>query len=176
MLHLQFSPFPILQTTRLILRQTTLLDKEEIYRLRSIERVNRHLARPKARTVEDASAHIEKIARYIQNNELISWAITEMGSNILIGTIGFMNFISETNEGEVGYELLPEFHSKGIMTEALSAVLDYGHKTIGLKKTLAITTPENVESVKLLLKSGFTQNFEFVSENGVEIQYFLERN
>src|SRR5688572_3788821 len=105
MLNLQFNPFPEIKTERLFLREQKVSDKHEVFRLRSTPRVNQHLDRPKARTVEDAVAHIEKISNLFQDNQLISWAITEKGKANLIGTVGFMNFDSDKSEGEVGYEL-----------------------------------------------------------------------
>jgi len=56
MFTLRFSPFPVLTTDRLILRQLTSLDAAAIFALRSDERVNRYLDRPVCRRLEEAEA------------------------------------------------------------------------------------------------------------------------
>ena len=56
-----FPPFPQLETDRLILRQLSSRDEEEIFSLRSSDIVNKYLNRPKAKSIEDAKNFIEKI-------------------------------------------------------------------------------------------------------------------
>jgi ribosomal-protein-alanine N-acetyltransferase len=45
-----------------------------------------------------------------------------------------LEFSSDKTMAEVGYELLPDYHRKGIMSEALSVVLEYGLNTLGCRK------------------------------------------
>jgi ribosomal-protein-alanine N-acetyltransferase len=174
MLNLNFTPFPILETERLILRQPSPDDKHEVFALRSNEIVNRHLDRPIAKSVDDAVKHMEKINGMFRNKELISWVINLKGSKKQIGDLGFLYFSPEKQQAEIGYQLLPEYHGKGIMTEAVEKVIEFGAKNIGLRKILAVTTEANISSVKLLKNFGFRLNPEFREGNEVEIQYVLD--
>src|SRR5688572_27801640 len=106
MLNLNFSPFPILETSRLILRQPSLDDKHEVFALRSSEIVNKHLNRPIAKSVEDAEKHINRINGMFGNNELISWVINLQGTTRQIGDLGYLNFSQEKLQAELGYQLL----------------------------------------------------------------------
>ena len=54
-------PFPLLTTDRLILRQLTLEDDNEIFLLRSDSEVNKYLDRPISKTVDDARQFTNKI-------------------------------------------------------------------------------------------------------------------
>src|ERR1700722_1400183 len=101
-------PFPTLETERLVLRQLDASDENEIFRLRSDEKVNEFLDRPKANTLDDAKRFIEKIAKGINNNENLYWAITLKNEKKLIGTICLWSFSLEKNSAEIGYELLPD--------------------------------------------------------------------
>ena len=174
MLNLNFTPFPVLETARLVLREPAIDDRHEVFLLRSNEIVNRHLDRPVAKTVEEAEKHIEKIRGMFRNKELISWVINLKGSPRQIGDLGYLYFSAEKLQAEIGYQLLPEYHGKGIMTEAVEKVIDYGTRIIGLKKILAVTTEANASSVRLLKNFGFRLNPNFTEGNEVEIQYVLE--
>jgi [ribosomal protein S5]-alanine N-acetyltransferase len=174
MLNLNFTLFPTLDTSRLILRQPSMDDKHEVFALRSSEIVNKHLDRPMAKSVEDAVRHMEKIMGMMDRTELITWVINLKGSKKQIGDLGYMNFSQEMLQAEIGYQLLPEYHGKGIMTEAVEKVIDYGAKIIGLKKIVAVTTEANASSVRLLKKFGFRLNPDFREGNEVEIQYVLD--
>jgi len=57
---------------------------------------------------------------------------------------------------DIGYAFLPEFWSKGYALEAAAAVLDYGLHTLRLPKIIALVSPANADSIKLLKKLGFT--------------------
>ena len=56
-----FSPFPVFQTERLVLRKMTLQDSKEIFLLRS-DKINRQFVdSPLAKNIEEAQAFIQKI-------------------------------------------------------------------------------------------------------------------
>jgi len=61
------------------------------------------------------------------------------------------------DEAEVGYELLPPYHGKGIMQEALLKVIEYGFDILKLKRIVADPKEINLKSVKLLEKCGFVK-------------------
>lgn len=169
-MHLKFSPFPQLTTDRLLLRQLSLKDAEKIFALRSDEVVNKYLDRPAATSVEEAKAFINKINSGIQANQSMYWAICFKDQPELVGTICMWNFSEEENKAEIGYELLPQFHGKGIMQEAFSKVVAYGFQTLELSRIEAWTTIQNNGSKKILERNHFKRNVELEEkiDRGVE--------
>lgn len=161
MLTFQFSPFPDLATDRLALRQLRVSDAVEMLYLRSHPELMRYIPRPLSRTVEEAAELIERYQGYLDRHEGINWAITEKGKDVLIGAVGFVHFEPENHRGEVGYLLHDAFHGKGIMTEALQAVLHYGFHTLKLHSVGAVIDPENTASEKVLQKLGFAKEAHF---------------
>ena len=155
MLTTTFTPFPVLISARLTLRQLSINDDKEILALRSNEQVNKYIERDPSITIEDARKFIHKIAEVVKKNEGIYWAITLTTTDILVGTICLFNFSNENDQAEIGYELLPDFQGQGIMQEALSKVIAFGLDVIGLKAIEACTHPENQNSSKLLEKFNF---------------------
>ena len=150
-----FTPFPVLKTERLTLRQLSVNDDKEIFALRSDKQVNKYINRAPSNTIEDARNFIHKIADVVRQNEGIYWAITLTNNDKLVGTICLFNFSNENDQAEIGYELLPAFQRQGIMQEATSKVIAFGLDVIGLKAIEAYTHLENKNSSKLLERNNF---------------------
>jgi ribosomal-protein-alanine N-acetyltransferase len=153
-----FTPFPVLITERLQLRQITLSDFDEIFKLRSDESVNRYLDREKAMTPDDAKNYIGRITGNIQKNEGIAWAIVLSECNKLVGIACLWNFVEKESKTEIGYELLPEYQGKGFMHEVISKLISFVFSTMDLHTIEAFVHPGNKSSIKLLEKNNFKRN------------------
>lgn len=157
MVNINFSPFPNIETERLLLRRVDLNDVNEILTLRSNPETMKYIPRPLAKTKEDAIAHITIIDAKIENNEGINWAITLKNNPKLIGIIGHFRIKPEHFRAEIGYMLLPEYHGKGIITEAVKETVNYGFEIMKLHSIEAIIDPENFASERVLQKNGFVK-------------------
>lgn len=157
MLAINFSPFPNLETERLLLRRVDVKDVNEIIALRSNPETMKYIPRPLVKTTEDALEHIAMMDAKIENNEGINWAITQKGNPKLIGVIGHYRIKPEHYRAEIGYMLLPEFSGKGIISEAVKEVVKYGFKGMQLHSIEAVIDPENNASAKVLEKNGFVK-------------------
>lgn len=157
MLNLNFSPFPNLETERLLLRRVTKNDAEEILILRGNPETMKYIPRPLAKTNEEALEHIAMIDDKIEKNEGINWAITLKGNPKLIGIIGHYRIKPDHYRAEIGYMLLPEFHGKGIIPEAIQETVKYGFQVMKLHSIEAIIDPENKASAVVLEKNSFVK-------------------
>lgn len=161
MLHFNFSPFPVLETERLRLRQIALTDAEQMFQLRSNPEIMQYIPRELPKTIDDAIAHIHYMDELRQNNECLNWAITLKEDDIVIGFIGYFRPKPENHRAEIGYMLSPDHHGKGIMQEALIKAIEYGFNDMKLHSIEAITDPENYASWKLLEKNNFIREAHF---------------
>jgi ribosomal-protein-alanine N-acetyltransferase len=157
MLTINFSPFPNLETERLLLRRVDSNDINEIFALRSNPETMKYIPRPLVKTDEDALEHIAMIDSKIDSNEGINWAITLKGNPKLIGVIGHYRIKPENYRAELGYMLLPEYHGKGIVSEAVKEAVKYGFQVMKLNSLEAIIDPDNHASAKVLEKNGFVK-------------------
>jgi ribosomal-protein-alanine N-acetyltransferase len=180
-MNINFTPFPVLQTERLSLRKLSLDDANEIFFLRSDEKVNKYMERTRAASLEDAHNFINKTNHEIENNQCVDWAIAFKDDRGLIGSICFWNISIEENKAEVGYELLPDFQGKGIAQEALSAVIKFGFEVMELQNIEAYTHKENAASIKLLEKFKFIRDLheeskiDFTVDNPNTVVYSLNK-
>lgn len=157
---LDFHPFPELKTERLLLRQLVTTDAPEIFMLRSDESVNEFLDRPLANTEEDALNFINKINTGIAGGKCIFWAVVPKAENKLAGTICLWNIDEEKEKAEIGYELLPVFQGRGIMQEAIPAVISFGFSDMRLKTIDAWLHRHNLRSIKILENNHFIRDLK----------------
>lgn len=145
-----------LQTTRLELKEIDERHVEDILRIRSNEIINQFVKRNSPKNNYDALQFILTIKAGKKNNETYYWGISLEDLPHLIGTICLWNFSQDRKVVEVGYELLPEYHRKGMMSEALKAVSDFAFHDLNIQEIVAKTHNHNENSKGLLLKHGFT--------------------
>ncbi|MBL7938681.1 MAG: GNAT family N-acetyltransferase [Flavobacteriales bacterium] len=156
-LELDLTPFPELRTERLILRAIAPDDGAALFRIRADKRVMHHIGRPLATTEQDALDLIDRALKDQAGNNAISWAITMKDDPTLIGTIGYYRLKKEHYRGEVGYALHSDHWRKGIMKEALLAVVACGFERLGFHSIEADTDPRNTASNALLRSCGFVR-------------------
>lgn len=154
----EFKPFPELRTKRLLLRQTLLADRAEVFFLRSNEEVNKCIRRGPINTLEDAENFVKKITQAWEAEKSINWSIVFHPNRKMIGSICLWNFSEDKKIAEIGYDLHPDFQKKGIMTEALKAVLKFGFEKLNLWQIDAFTNYQNQNSINLLENNGFSVN------------------
>lgn len=161
---INFNPFPVLRTGRIILRQLKDIDFSDFSRLRSDKSVNEFLKRPDSLSEEAAGNYILKLNAGIENNDWIFWAISLPEKNELIGTICLWNLDEEYKLAEMGFELMPEYQGKGIMNEAVKLVLNYAFNSMKLKRIEGFTNEKNIRAFKLMEKAGFIRDLELEQE------------
>lgn len=144
-----------LETERLQLKEINESHVEDILKIRSNEVIKQFVRRNSPKNNYDALQFILTIKERIRNHQTFYWGISLKGEPNLIGTICLWNFSEDRKTAEVGYELLPDHHRKGIMSEALTAVLNFGFNHLHLQEILAMTDKFNENSKGLLLKHHF---------------------
>lgn len=155
-----------LQTDRLWLKDIDESHVGDILKIRSNEVINQFVQRNSPKNNYDALQFILTIKERTKDNQTFYWGISLKDQPNLIGTICLWNFSEDRTVAEVGYELLPDYHRQGIMSEALKAVLDFAFNDLHLHEILAMTHKLNENSKGLLLKS------DFILEEGREDEGF----
>ncbi len=182
---LRFPAFPELTTPRLDLREITADDagwylghfsRPEIVR-------GQGLAAP-----ADLQAAVRELRTYVLDLFALRagfrWGMALRGQRELIGSLGFYRWVEEPlPEAEVGYDLDPEWWGRGLMTEALGAVLAFGFEWMGLERVQALVMTHNQRSCRLLERLGFAREAFLPrhgqDENGLacdEYRYVMARS
>lgn len=157
MLTINFLPFLEIETERLLLRRINNDDVVQVFALRSDAETMKYIPRPLVTTMDEALEHIRMINDKIISGEGINWAITLKGDSELLGIIGHYRIKPENYRAEIGYMLHPDHHGKGIISEAIKAVVGYGFDQMQLHSIEAIIDPDNAASAAVLEKNGFVK-------------------
>jgi ribosomal-protein-alanine N-acetyltransferase len=112
MLNLNFIPFPVIETERLVLRELEEEDVDEIFILRSDPRIMKYLDRAPAISADEAKKFIDLNNDSLHSGNGICWAISIKGDTKLIGTIAIWRIDKEHHRGEIGYTLHWEHQEK----------------------------------------------------------------
>jgi ribosomal-protein-alanine N-acetyltransferase len=157
-------PVIVLETERLVLRHLTLNDAPFIVELLNDPSFLRYIGDRGVRNIQDARRYLLKgpIASYQKSGFGLYLAfLKETGDPI--GICGLLK--RDTLEDvDVGFALLPPHWGKGYARESAAAVLEQGRTAFGLKRIVAITSPDNAASISVLEKIGL--KFEAVTRLG----------
>lgn len=163
----------VLETERLFLRRFAIDDAQFILTLLNEPSFLRYIGDKKVRNLEDARQYILNgpVASY-ERNGFGLYVVELRESHMPIGMCGLIKR-EELPEADIGFALLADFVNKGLAFEAAAAVLNDARERLRLRRLLAITTPDNEASIKLLHRLGF--RFEGVmklSEDQEQVKLF----
>lgn len=152
-----FSSFKDLKTERLLLRRPRIEDRDTIFFMRTDPSVNTYIQRVAPSSIEEVDTFIKDRIQDREEGKSIYYALALKESpNQYIGAITLWNFSEDRKTAEVGYDLYPDYQGKGYMSEAMTAILDFGFHTLDLAKIEAYTHHDNKASRNLLARHGFT--------------------
>lgn len=163
----------VIETERLILREMALDDAEFILGLLNQPSFLRHIGDKGVRTLDDARDYILNgpVESY-QRNGFGLYLVESKESQAPMGICGLLK--RETlDDVDVGFAFVPEFWSRGYAFESASAVLAYARDALGLERIVAVVSPGNQASIKLLEKLGLRfERMVRLSDDEPEIQLF----
>jgi [ribosomal protein S5]-alanine N-acetyltransferase len=145
----------VIETERLRLRRLGPADAPSILRLLNEPSFLRHVGDRGVRTLDDAEAFIRNVPMALYEKHGFGHFLAERKEDgAMIGTCGLIK--RDTLEDvDIGYSLLPEYWSRGYAFEAAAATLDYARTTARLRRVVAIVSPRNESSLRVLKKLGF---------------------
>ena len=161
MLDINFNQFPILETERLVIRRVIKSDVHEIIMLRGNPETMKFIPRPLCKSEEDAMELIAKFDGMIERNEGINWGMADKSTNKIIGLISFHRIEKENYRAEIGYMVMPEFSGKGLVSEGIKKLLDFGFNVMNFNSVSAIIVPQNSKSETVLQQNGFKKEAHF---------------
>ena len=155
------SQFPALDTERLMLREYRASDAQAVFDIFSQDIVTRYYILETMQSLGQAKALVATRAGLFGKEVGIRWAIClRKNEDRAIGSCGCYRLNKVFRSIEIGYELHPAFWRQGIMTEALTAMLDFCFSDgffFRLNRVEALTEVENGASARLLVKLGFVE-------------------
>ena len=162
----------VIETERLLIQKFALEDAPFIFTLLNDPSFIKNIRYAGIKTIADAENYLKNVPlkSYEQHGHGL-YKVALKVNNISIGMCGLIKRES-LSDVDIGYAFLPEYTGKGYAIEAAKATIDYGKTSLNLKRIVAITSPDNEASIKVLLKLGM--KFEgFVKTNPDDIDLKL---
>ena len=144
----------VLETERLILRWLTADDAPFMLGLLNEPSFIENIGDRGVRTVEAAREYIEKGATASYRDHGYGMYLVERkGDGTALGLCGLVKrpFLPDA---DVGFAYLPAYWSQGYALEAARAVMAHAAGPLGLERVVAIVSPGNEPSIRLLRKLG----------------------
>lgn len=148
-----------LQTERLILKELSFADLEEVHQLHSLPEVDEFNTLGIPETLQTTKTILRE---WIEQQALIPrmsyvFSVRITGTNDFIGllalNLGKINF----KIAEVWYKLHPVYWRQGYTNEALAKILKFAFSELGLHRIEAGCAIENIASIKVLEKVGMVR-------------------
>ena len=146
--------FPVLETERFLLRQFTDADLPHVFHGLSHPDVIRHYG-VSFQTLEETRVQMKWFADLENDGTGIWWAICTRKDELFCGAGGFNQLDRNHRKAEVGFWLIPEYWSQGIMQETMPVILNHAAHALNLHRIEGYVESDNHQCKRAIEKAGF---------------------
>ncbi|MDL2233907.1 GNAT family N-acetyltransferase [Ruminococcaceae bacterium OttesenSCG-928-L11] len=144
-----------LETERLVLRRIRVEDAPAMYQGWATDpEVTRHMPWDLHESVEATAELLTGWVKEYEKDEYYHWVLEYKETGDIIGTLGVHNMDGKNRQCEVGYCIARDYWRRGIVPEALHAVLDHLFGVVGMVRVYAKHSEENPASGRVMEKCG----------------------
>ena len=160
--------FPVLETDRLVLRQLSVRDKNDMFEYAHKPEITEYLLWYEHESVAFTAKYLKYLQSQYRRGEYFDWALVNKAQNKMIGTCGFVSFDTSNNSAEIGYVISDAYWGRGYATEAVRRVIEYGFEELGLNRIVARHIVGNDRSGRVMQKCGM--QFEGIQRRAMYIK------
>lgn len=143
-----------IETERLILRDASVDDAEDMFEYAKLEEVTKYLSWKPHISVKDSEKILEMLSKEAKEKDsYVLKAIVLKENDKMIGTIDARIFGDGLKDAEFGYCLNPKYWNKGYMSEALKAFIQALHKEHSVENVFGSFERENIASKRVMQKN-----------------------
>ena len=166
----------LIETERLVLREITFDDKEELFQLHADPKVQKWTGEPVVESIKEIEQAIRIRLNDYRKYGFGRLAVIQKETSEFIGWAG-LTYLPEFDKVDVGYRLKKKYWGMGIATEASKAIIDHGFNVLNLDLIIAIALPENKASIRVMEKVGMIYDKQAPYDGMIReaIWYKLER-
>lgn len=146
---------PTLEGERVRLRAMESSDAAALLNVFSSEEVTRYWSSPPWTDESQAIESLESVRSGFESKTLFQWGLCVSPADTVVGTCTLWQIDAKNHRAEIGFALGREAWGRGLMTEALTVLLDYSFNGLGLRRMEADVDPDNRASIALLERLGF---------------------
>jgi RimJ/RimL family protein N-acetyltransferase len=144
-----------IETPRLVIRRVEERDLDGLMAVNGDDEVTRYLPYASWRSVDDAQAWLVRMNGMQDDGRACQLVTVDRAADRPVGAILLFNFDDANRRAELGYVLGRRDWGRGVMREALDAVLRCAFADLDARRIEAFVDPRNAASHGLLLRLGF---------------------
>jgi ribosomal-protein-alanine N-acetyltransferase len=149
--------FQIIETSRLRLRELQVADSEAMLETYSDPETMKYWSAKPVVDLNGAREMVQADVDWAAKGDALVWAITNPPSDKVLGKCVLFQFSHENQRAEFGYVINRSHWAKGYMTETLTAIINFAFNELGLHRLEVDTDAENLASLRVMEKLGFTR-------------------
>lgn len=133
----------------------TLDDADAVFNYASDPEVTRYVLWDTHRAVRDSEEFLRSAVKGGEAGQQADWGIVEKSSGRFVGACGLLP-VPEHSRAELGYVLSREYWGRGLMPEAVRAMIRFSFEKLDLNRVEARCIAENTASGRIMEKAGMT--------------------
>jgi len=147
--------FPALATKRLRLRPFAERDLQGLHACFGDEGAMRYWNSPACKSEAETGRWLRYLAKTTSPYDYLAWAVADKRSDLCIGMVNYHHREARNARLEIGYILAPGQQGRGLMTEAVAALVTYCLEDLAVHRIEALIHPDNVASIRLVERLDF---------------------
>ncbi len=146
-------PWDILETQRCLIRETTVEDVGDFYRIYEDPSITAYMEPLYANPEEERAYARDYIDQVYSFYHFGIWTVVEKASGEVAGRAGIC-YREGFEDPELGFVIAADRQGQGLATEVCRAVLQYGFRELGFERIHAFVQPDNLASLRVCDKLG----------------------
>ncbi len=151
-----FDRFPTLEMERLLLRELTLADAEDLFAYYGDSSSTDYVSYSAFKSIDIARDEIGRIAEGFKAHRFIAFGIERKSDHRIIGTCDLHHISPEHHRMELGYGLTRAYWGLGYMTDAVREVIRFAFEEMRMHRIEAECETENIRSIRVAERCGMT--------------------
>lgn len=159
-------PWEVIRTPRLLIRETTIEDVDEFYRIYKDPDITRFMEGLFEDPEDEKRYQKDYIEKVYGLMGFGVWTIIRLSDGCVIGRAGF-SVRNGFDDIELGFLIGKEYQRQGYAKEVCRAILDYGRDVLSFERVQTLVKAENEVSIHLCESLGFKRVDEVVVEENI---------
>lgn len=147
------TPFPTLNTPRLLLRALRMDDLNDLYEYASDVGIDRYTPWKRYESLHEARADLAHYVQQYDGGNMPVWGVEHRADQKLIGICDF-NWHPKHRRAEIGYTIARGYWGQGLAVEAVQAMISFGFEKMDLVRIEAVCMLDNWASERVMQKVG----------------------
>ena len=149
-----FTHMPTITTKRLVLRPASMRDADDMYSWCSDPQVARYVLWDAHTSIRTTKNYLRYLIHQYRQGAPSTFVMEHRENGHAIGTIGFIWMDEQCRSCEVGYSMSRDYWNRGLMTEALQALIEFCFLKLKLNRVEAQHDVRNIASGRVMEKAG----------------------